>query len=81
MPIAIMPDEHCRSTVIPGTCTGMPAASALQRPTLYPVVPWGSAQPRITSCTSPASTSARSRAWVMAWAARVGPSVLLKAPR
>ena len=34
MPMAIIPDEHCRSTVIPGTCTGMPAASALQRPTL-----------------------------------------------
>ena len=32
--IAIMPDEHCRSTVIPAVVTDSPAASAIWRAVL-----------------------------------------------
>ena len=32
--IAIRPDEHCRSMVMPATEAGMPAAMAICRPTL-----------------------------------------------
>ena len=37
--IAIMPDEHCRSSDIAGTLSGSPARSALWRATLKPCAP------------------------------------------
>jgi hypothetical protein len=37
--IAIIPDEHCLSTVIPGVLTGKPAARAQWRAMFRPCVP------------------------------------------
>ena len=79
--IAIIPDEHCRSIVIPETSTGMPARIAHCRATLLPWEPCCMAQPITTSSTSPFSTPARSTAAAIAAAPMVGDSRLLKAPR
>ena len=50
--IAIMPDEHCRSSDIAGTLSGSPARSALCRATLKPCAPCWIAAPMITSSIS-----------------------------
>ena len=74
--IAIRPEEHWRSMVMPLTVTGRPAARAAMRPMFRLVVPCGIAQPMITSSISAGSTPARSTA-----ARIVGASVLLNRPR
>src|SRR5690606_7073651 len=81
MAMAIKPDEHARSMVWPETVTPSPAASAAARPRLRPAVPPGSDTPITTSSTSSPATPARSTAWRIAWAVRVGDLMLLSAPR
>jgi hypothetical protein len=79
--IAIMPEAHWRSTVMPPTVTGRPARSAASRAMFGACEPCGRAQPMMTSSTSAGSSRARSTACRMACPASVGESVLLKAPR
>jgi hypothetical protein len=81
MAIAIMPDEHWRSTDMPATVTGSPAASSDWRAMLRPLEPCCIAQPMTTSSTSAGSMPERFTASRMAWAPRVGAAVLLNAPR
>ena len=81
MAMACMPEEQKRFTVTPPVVTGRPARSAAWRAMFCPVAPSGSAQPRITSSTSPGSMPARWTALAMTWPARVAPWVLLNAPR
>ncbi len=40
MAMAISPEEHLRSTLMPGTLVGKPARNALCRATLLPVAPY-----------------------------------------
>ena len=75
------PDEQKRFTVAPETVTGGPARIAAMRATLWPVVPSGAAQPRITSSISPSSILARSAACLMTCAAMSAACVSLKIPR
>ena len=75
------PEAHCRSMVGPATVTGRPARIAALRATLTPVVPCCMAQPITTSSTVPGSMPERLTAWAMTCPAKVGPSVLLRAPR
>src|SRR5690606_16079952 len=81
MAMAIIPDEHCRSTDMPATVTGRPAASSAWRATFSPLVPCCIAHPMMTSSTSAGSMPARATAARMACAPSVGASVLLNAPR
>ena len=37
--MAIIPEEHCRSMVMPDTVSGIPERNAIWRAMLYPVVP------------------------------------------
>src|SRR5262245_38048481 len=53
-------DPHCRSTDVPGTDSGNPAASRAFRPMLTPCSPTCDTHPMITSSTSAGSTSLRS---------------------
>ncbi|MNE11487.1 hypothetical protein D3C80_1042470 [compost metagenome] len=78
--MVIRPDEHWRSSVMPATETGKPAARAAMRPTDC-CTPCGREQPSRQSSTSAGSTPARWTAAVRAWAASVGDGVSLKAPR
>jgi uncharacterized membrane protein len=78
--IAIRPDEHCRSIVIPDTVTGHPARSATCRPILPNCVPWVSTAPHTTSSISPGSMPARSIAGLSENEPKVGPRVALNAP-
>ena len=78
--IAIRPEAHWRSMVMPDTPTGRPARSAAVRPMVC-CCPCGIAVPMMQSSIAPGSTPARSTAARMAWAASVGAGVLLKAPR
>ena len=78
--IAIRPDEHWRSMVIPDTLTGQPARSATWRPILPNWVPWVSTAPHTTSSISPASIPARSIAGFSEKLPSVGPGVALNAP-
>ena len=78
--IAIRPDEHWRSIVMPATVTGRPARRAAVRP-IVACTPCGSAAPMTTSSISAGSTPARSTAALIAWAASVGEGVALNAPR
>src|SRR3954452_22154256 len=79
--IAIIPDEHCRSSDIAGTLSGSPARSALCRATLNPCAPCWIAAPRITSSISAGSMRARLTASAIACPARACGWVSLKAPR
>jgi hypothetical protein len=60
--IAMRPEAHCRSMLMPATLDGRPARSADCRPMLNPVEPCCSAAPITTSSTSPGSTWARATA-------------------
>ena len=71
--IAIRPDEHWRSRVMPDTVTGRPARRAAWRAMLLPVVPCSSAQPNTTSSISAGSMPARSTTAAIEWPARVAP--------
>ena len=53
-------EPHCRSTVVPGTVSGQPAASTALRATLIACSPTCMTQPRITSSTHAGSTPLRS---------------------
>ena len=79
--MAIMPDEHCRSTLVPLTLAGKPAAKPLMRPMFQAAVPACMAQPITTSSTSAPSSPARRTASRMTWPPKVGALVLLNAPR
>ena len=52
-------DPHWRSTVVPGTDSGQPAASTAIRPTLPACWPTCCTQPQITSSTTAGSTPFR----------------------
>ncbi len=78
--IAISPDEHCRSTVCPGTDIGNPAASDASRPMFIPAVPAVNTDPIITSSISAPSMPARSTAWRIACAVMVGDLMLFSDP-
>src|SRR6476620_8321058 len=78
--IAIRPEEHWRSIVIPETPTGQPARSATWRPILPNWVPWVSTAPHTTSSISPASIPERSIAAFSENEPSVGPGVILNAP-
>ncbi len=59
-------DPHWRSTEVPGTVSGKPAASAALRPTFTAWSPTCMTQPMITSSTSAGSMPVRStRAWML----------------
>src|SRR5215470_16592237 len=79
--MAIMPEEHWRSTLIPAVLTGSPAAMAHWRAILDPWVPCCRAAPMMTSSTSPGSTLARSKSARMTGATMLGASRLLNEPR
>jgi len=64
--IAIIPDEHCRSSDIAATVSGSPARIALWRATLEPWPPCCNAAPMMTSSISPGSTPARRTACAIA---------------
>src|SRR5712691_7566256 len=81
MAMVCNPDEQKRFTVVPAVVTGRPARSAIWRAMLPPVVPSGSAQPMMTSSTSPGSIFARSTAARTAWPPMVAPWVRFRAPR
>ena len=78
--IAISPDEHWRSIVMPDTVTGQPARNATWRPMLPNCVPCVSTAPQTTSSMSPASILARSIAALSEKLPSVGPDVALNAP-
>src|SRR5712692_7848678 len=65
--MAWSPEEQKRLTVVPAIETGRPARTSATRATLLPWVPFGWAQPMITS--------------LMQWAARSSGRVMLKDPR
>ncbi|MNE35622.1 hypothetical protein D3C80_1293940 [compost metagenome] len=78
--MAIRPDAHCRSIVMPATLTGKPAA----RDAVRPIVCWtpcGRAEPMMQSLISDGSIPARLTAAFSAWAIKLGDGVSLKAPR
>src|SRR5215510_15180051 len=79
--MAIIPEEHWRSTLMPAVVTGNPAAIAHWRAMLDPWVPCWRAAPIMTSSTSPGSTLARSRTARMTGATMLGASRLLNEPR
>ena len=81
MASAISPDEHCLSTVMPGTEVGSPALISPWRATFTCVEPCCSAAPMTTSPISSAAMPAREIAWPMAWPASSWACVSLKAPR
>src|SRR5216683_2969262 len=81
MAMVCNPDEQKRFTVVPAVVTGSPARRAIWRAMLPPVVPSGSAQPMMTSSTSPGSIFARSTAARTAWPPSVAPWVMFRAPR
>src|SRR5262245_28143692 len=82
MAIDWSPDEQKRLTVVPATVTGSPARMAATRAMLWPWVPCGWPQPKMTSSTSVSSTwGTLPRASLMAWAARSSGRVRLKEPR
>jgi len=58
--IACWLDPHWRSTVVPQTLSGKPAARAALRPTLIACSPTWVTQPMITSSTSAGSMEFRS---------------------
>ena len=78
--IAIIPDEHCLSSVIPLTVTGRPAANAAFLATLQCCVPCCKAAPIITSSTLFGSTPDLFTASSIAQPAIVGAVVLLNVP-
>src|SRR5690606_4894203 len=78
--MAIRPEAHWRSRVLPGTAAGKPAARAAVRP-LACGTPWGRAQAIRQASIAAGPTPARATAGHRAWAARVGEGVALKAPR
>ena len=78
--IAIIPDEHCLSNVIPLTVTGSPAVKAAFLATLQCVVPCCKAAPIITSSTFSGSTPDLLTASSIAQPAMVGAVVLLNVP-
>src|SRR6266545_8077582 len=49
-------DPHCRSSVVPGTDSGQPAASAALRPTFQDCSPTCDTTPQTTSLTSAGSS-------------------------
>src|ERR1700710_637393 len=53
-------DPHARFTVVPGMCSGQPAASTEYRPMLLDWSPTWETQPQITSSTTSGSTPVRS---------------------
>ena len=63
-------EPHWRSTVVPGTVSGKPAASAALRPMFMACSPTVMVQPKTTSSTSAGSRSLRSRSARRGWAAR-----------
>ena len=63
-------DPHCRSTEVPATDSGKPAARAALRAMLRPWAPVCMTQPMITSSTSAESRSLRSTTALSASAAR-----------
>ena len=63
-------EPHWRSTVVPGTPSGMPAASQAERAMLPAWGPMVSTQPKITSSTTSGSMPVRSTTDVMTWAPR-----------
>ena len=75
--MAIIPEEHCRSILMPLTEEGNPPAKAAIRPMLPPVVPCCNAAPIMTSSTWAGSTPALCTASLMATPARLGAEVLL----
>src|SRR5215467_2101757 len=79
--MAIIPEEHWRSTLMPAVVTGNPAAMAHWRAMLDPWVPCCKAAPIMTSSTSPGSTLARSKTARMTGATMLGASRLLNEPR
>ena len=65
--IAIRPEAHWRSMLMPATLVGSPARSALWRATLKPCEPCCMAAPITTSPTSSGSIPARLTASAMTW--------------
>ena len=63
-------EPHWRSTVVPGTESGNPAASAALRAMFMACSPTVMVQPMTTSSTSPGSRSLRSTRANSGWAAR-----------
>ncbi len=68
--MACWADPHWRSTVVPGTDSGYPAASAALRAMFMACSPTVIVQPMTTSSTMPGSRSLRSIRARSGWAAR-----------
>src|SRR6266481_4675047 len=80
--MAWSPEEQKRLTVVPAIETGRPARTSATRATLLPWVPFGWAQPMITSSISLTSSwGTLPSASLMQWAARSSGRVMLKDPR
>src|SRR5215208_5641093 len=75
---------HCRSTVVPHTVTGHPAASATLRPMFHACSSIWVTQPHCRSSTSPGSRSLRSTSalstWADSWSPRIDASVPCRRP-
>ena len=67
---ACWPEPHWRSTVVPGTASGRPAASQAVRAMSPACGPRLSTHPMTTSSTANGSTSLRSSTSLMTWAPR-----------
>ncbi len=63
-------EPHWRSTVVPGTVSGNPAARAALRPMFMACSPTVMVQPKITSSTRAGSRSLRATSACRGWAAR-----------
>ena len=63
-------EPHWRSTVVPGTDSGQPAASTAIRPTLPACWPTCCTQPQITSSTTAGSKPFRATSAFSTWAER-----------
>src|SRR5450759_4022592 len=63
-------EPHWRSSVVPGTASGQPAASTALRPTLAACSPVWLTTPQITSSTRAGSIPVRSTSAVSTWAER-----------
>ncbi len=68
--MACWAEPHCRSTVVPGTDSGNPAASAALRAMFMACSPTVMVQPMTTSSTREGSRSLRASRAASGWAAR-----------
>src|SRR5689334_5824615 len=73
-------EPHCRSTVVPLTSTGQPAARTVIRPMFHPCSPIWVTHPIWTSSTAPGSRPVRATSPFSTCAARSSPRIAASVP-